>query len=375
MSRKFLTAVDLAKNELQNAVVQNLAAAPSSPVKGQLYFDTSTNTLYWWNGTSWVAASPGSGFPGYGSVPQEQTFGASKADGVATTVARSDHGHGNPVHDDAAHSAVHLNALAPPTAAINMNGQYIQNLLSPVGASDAATKSYVDTAAQGLDGKASVRAASTANLTLSGTQTVDGVALVATDRVLVKNQTTTAQNGVYDVAAGAWTRSTDVDTWNELVSAYVWVEGGTTNADSGWLCTVDAGGTLNTTAVTWVQFSGAGQITSGAGLTKTGNTLDVGAGTGITVAADSVALDTTYTDGRYATVANGVKRFAANVGGSTSQAVTHNLGTKDVVVSVYRVASPFDDVECDVERTDTNNVTVRFTTAPAASEYRVVVLA
>jgi hypothetical protein len=119
---------------------------------------------------------------------------------------------------------------------------------------------------------------------------LDGVALVAGDRVLVKDQTTASQNGIYVVAAGAWARSTDADVWGELVSAYVFVESGTVNADMGYLATVDPGGTLGTTAITFVQFTGAGQILAGAGLTKAGNTLDVGAGTGIAVAADTVGL-------------------------------------------------------------------------------------
>jgi hypothetical protein len=120
--------------------------------------------------------------------------------------------------------------------------------------------------------------------------TLDGVALVAGDRVLVKDQTTAGQNGIYVVAAGAWARSADADTWVEFVSAYVFVESGTVNADMGYLSTVDPGGALGTTAVTFVQFTGAGQILAGAGLTKSGNTLDVGAGTGIAVAADTVGL-------------------------------------------------------------------------------------
>jgi hypothetical protein len=153
------------------------------------------------------------------------------------------------------------------------------------------TKAYVDLTVQGLEPKQSVRAASTANIaTLSGPMTLDGVALVAGDRVLVKDQTTAGQNGIYVVAAGAWTRSADADVWGELISAYVFVESGTTNADMGYLATVDPGGALGTTAITFVQFTGAGQILAGAGLTKSGNTLDVGAGTGIAVAADTVGL-------------------------------------------------------------------------------------
>jgi hypothetical protein len=120
--------------------------------------------------------------------------------------------------------------------------------------------------------------------------TIDGVALVAGDRVLVKDQTTALANGVYIVAAGAWARAIDLSTWDEHISAYLFVEQGTVNADIGYLCTADAGGTLGTTGIAFVQFNGAGQIVAGNGLTKTGNTIDVGAGTGIAVAADSIAL-------------------------------------------------------------------------------------
>lgn len=141
----------------------------------------------------------------------------------------------------------------------------------PVNALDAATKQYVDNLAAGLEVKTSVRAATTANITLSGAQTIDGVAVVAGDRVLVKNQTTTSQNGIYLVAAGAWTRATDADAWAELISAFVFVESGTTNADTGWVCTVDQGGTLGTTASTWTQFAGAGAVTAGAGMVVSGN--------------------------------------------------------------------------------------------------------
>jgi hypothetical protein len=187
--------------------------------------------------------------------------------------------------------ATRLDQLAVPGADLSMANRKLTGLAEPTASQDAATKNYVDLAVQGLAPKASVRAASTANIaTLSGPMTLDGVALVAGERVLVKDQTTAGQNGIYVVAAGAWARSADADTWGELVSAYVFVESGTVNADMGYLSTVDPGGALGTTAVTFVQFSGAGQILAGAGLTKSGNTLDVGAGTGIAVAADTVGL-------------------------------------------------------------------------------------
>ena len=185
--------------------------------------------------------------------------------------------------------------LAAPTAALAMNAQKITGLADPTAAQDAATKNYVDSVAQGLDVKMSVRAATTANITLSGTQTIDGVVLVAGDRVLVKNQTTTNQNGIYVVSATAWSRSTDADTWNELISAFTFVEEGTVNGDTGWVSTINAGGTLGTTAVTFSQFSGAGTYIAGNGLTATGNTFDVvGTANRITVAADSIDIASTY---------------------------------------------------------------------------------
>lgn len=160
------------------------------------------------------------------------------------------------------------------SGAINMGSQAINTLLDPVNPQDAATKNYVDTVAQGLNAKPAVVVASTGNLTLSGEQTIDGV-LTSISRVLVKNQSDLAENGIYVTATGAWTRAVDANTWAELVSAFVFVSQGTTQADTGWVCTVDAGGALGTTPVTFVQFSSAGIVLAGAGLTKTGNTLSV----------------------------------------------------------------------------------------------------
>lgn len=140
----------------------------------------------------------------------------------------------------------------------------------PTTALQLATKQYVDSVAQGLDPKASCVAATTANITLSGTQTIDGVALIAGDRCLVKDQTTQANNGIYLVAAGAWTRATDMDTWAEVPGAFTFIEQGTLYADTGWVCTSNAGGTIGVTAITWVQFAGVGSYTAGTGLTLTG---------------------------------------------------------------------------------------------------------
>jgi hypothetical protein len=185
-----------------------------------------------------------------------------------------------------------LDQMAPPTASVSLNNQKITGLAAPSSDTDAATKSYVDMSIQGLDPKASVKAATTANVTLSGAQTIDGVSLIAGDRVLVKDQSSAPANGIYVVAAGAWARSTDMDEWAEVPGAYVFVEQGTINGDIGYLCTADAGGTLGTTAIAWSQFTGAGNISAGDGLTQVGSTLNVAStgGGSLTITADSVNL-------------------------------------------------------------------------------------
>lgn len=191
------------------------------------------------------------------------------------------------------------NGTVAMTGALQMNSQRITGLADPTAAQDAATRNYVDTRvdslSQGLDVKASVRAATTANITLSGTQTIDGVALSAGDRVLVKNQTTASANGIYVVAAGAWSRSTDADANADVTSGmFTFVEEGTANANSGWILITDGTIALGTTALSFEQFSGAGQITAGNGLSKSGNTLTVvSANTdNITVGAGGINLAT-----------------------------------------------------------------------------------
>jgi len=185
----------------------------------------------------------------------------------------------------------------------------ITGLANPVNDSDAANKGYVDALAQGIDAKASCVVATTANITLSGTQTIDGIAVSVGDRVLVKDQSTASQNGIYLCASSTWTRTTDANTWDELVAAFTFIEKGTTQANNGYISTITAGGTLGTTAVTFAQFSGAGQITAGAGLTKSGNTIDVGTASSsrIVVNSDNIDLATSgVTAGTYKSVTTDV---------------------------------------------------------------------
>jgi len=238
---------------------------------------------------------------------------------------------------------------------INANSTKILNLADPVNGGDAANKQYVDSVAEGLNVKAAVIAATTANITLSGAQTIDGIAIVAGDRVLVKNQTAPAENGIYVASAGAWARSTDMDVWAEFPGAFTFVTTGTDYADTGWVCTSDAGGTLGTTAVTWSQFSGAGQYTAGEGLDLTGVvfsvnvdevtttitgdavvvkasaqfvTPDIGAATGTSLSATgTVTADDTITGGNIATGGTVSSTGTATVGNVATGGTISSTGT------------------------------------------------
>jgi hypothetical protein len=497
-SKKYLVGLDLNKNELQNARIQNLGTAPSTPVAGQIYYNTADNTLYFYNGTSWVnfvqttqvqyntfanrpaantvpagtlffatdtnllylsdastwdqissfgtvsaqtsygdTSSSGSSndyaradhthgtpsltstapqtlaaggtnsvgtattparadhvhaLPNFGSVTAQTSFGAASANGSGTEFARNDHTHGTPTHDNAAHNAINLSALTVPLVDVSFNNFKITNLATPTNSTDAATKGYVDTVSEGLHIHASVVAATTANLTAtydngtsgvgatltnSGTQAalvIDGVTLSATQRVLVKNQTTQYENGIYTVTntgsvSTNWvlTRATDFDTSAEISGGdFTFVTGGTNYDNTGWVQT-STSVTVGTTAIVWSQFSGAGTYTASNGVQLVGSDFSgvVVASGGLAVGASGFSVDTAIV----------VRKYAANIGDGASQSitVTHNLGTKDVIVSVYDNSSPYAEVICDVEHTSTTAITLNFTVAPTSNQYRVVV--
>lgn len=303
-----------------------------------------------------------------------------------------------------------LDQMALPTADVSLNSQKITNLADPTSAQDAATKNYVDNAVSGLSWKEAVRVLATSNVTLATPgASIDGVSLSSGDRVLLTGQSSASENGIYvwTGASTALARATDANTADELLGMAVFVLEGTA-ADSAWVLATNAPITVDTTALSFTQFTGAGQINAGAGLTKSGNTLDVG-GTAdrITVNTDSIDIAATYAGqntittvgtigtgtwqgtavgvaygGTGATDAAGAKtnlgfvtRYSTNVGdgAATSIAVTHNLGTRDVIVQVYDSAS-YDLIECDVTMTNTTTVTLGFATAPANNAYRVVVI-
>jgi len=147
---------------------------------------------------------------------------------------------------------------------------------SGFGTNSLATKEYVDALKQGLDVKDSAMAATTADITLSGHQTIDGIAIITGNRVLVKNQSNGYENGIYVAASGSWARSTDADVSADVTPGmFTFIEQGTTNGDSGFVLTTDATITLGTTNLTFTQFSGAGQIVAGDGIEKVANSLHV----------------------------------------------------------------------------------------------------
>jgi len=187
-----------------------------------------------------------------------------------------------------------LDQLAAPTASVSLNNNKLTSVADPSDAQDAATKAYVDAVKTGLDVKDSVKVATTANITLSGTQTIDGVAVSADERVLVKNQSTGSENGIYDCKSGAWSRSSDFDSSDNVTpGAFVFVEQGTTNQDQGYVLTTDGSITVGTTSLSFTQFSGAGAITAGDGLQKSGSTLsaDLKANGGLVIESAEIAVD------------------------------------------------------------------------------------
>ena len=434
---KYLNNIDLNKNELQNARVQNLANAPSTPVEGQIYFDSSTGDkhLYVWDGSEWRRMS-GQFFDS--DIASGASISYSKlnlhnsiveGDIVNGSITSAKIANGTIINEDInASAAIAFEKLASPTTAFSFNSQKITNLATPTSPTDAANKGYVDAARSGLDVKASVRAATNpltdGNITLSGVKTIDtNVSLIVGDRVLVKDQTNTAENGIWVVASGVWSRAADAngtaDTGTVSGGTFTFVEEGYSNADSGWVVTSNGPINVGTDPMLWVQFSGAGQITAGTGLSKSGNTLNANTD-GVTLyvdGSDNLAVKSSSTAGQIlfsagtgsaswgaldladadavtnqlpvahggtgAADAAGAKsnlgfmtRYSADFGAAatTDYTITHNLNTRDVIVMIHENGAGYPVVMADVEITTVNTVTIRLSTAPSTNQYRVVVI-
>jgi len=189
-----------------------------------------------------------------------------------------------------------LNQMAVPTGSVSFNSQNITNVADPVNAQDAATKGFVEATSQGLNVKNSCVVATTANITISTAlnsgDTLDGITLADGNRVLVKDQSTASQNGIYIVGASP-ARAADLAANSNAAGMFTFVEKGTVNADNGFVCTSDSGSAVvGTNNLTFAQFSGAGQITAGDGLDKSGNTLsvDLKANGGLVIESTEIAV-------------------------------------------------------------------------------------
>jgi hypothetical protein len=267
-----------------------------------------------------IPAADALSLPGGATAGAALAMGANKVTGVAAGTAAGDalmYGQGSAV----------LAGLAL-TAALAMGANLITGLATPVSATDAATKGYVDGIAQGLQVKTSARALAASNITLSGTQTIDGVAVIASDRVLVTGQTTGSQNGLYVVAAGAWARAADMAATTHAGSSFVFISEGTANADTGWVVTTDApNDVVGTNTLAFTQFSGAGAIAAGSGLTKTGTTLSVNvlAASGTAIVSGNVAVKLAGTNPGLQLASDGVALLPDPNGGLTTGAAGSKL--------------------------------------------------
>jgi hypothetical protein len=366
MSRKFLTSIDLVQNQLLNKVEQNLAAPPSTPRLGQTYFDTTLNLFGVCTqitpGYVWAYASAYS----ITNAPADNTItiGGTSTNPTIKVAKTLDHTYITDFTSSATSAAsaaialTTLNGLLAPTAALSVGFQQITNLADPTTAQGAATKNYVDGVAQGLTAKPSVASLSSSNVALTGLQTLDTVPGAANQRVLLIGQTTPSQNGLWQQQTGAWTRPPDYASGSAQQGTYVFVEGGANNNSTGWTLVGTAVTTVDTTAETWAQFTGAGDIAVTAPILKTGNSLSLSA----TATRPYIGATGKYVG----TIGNGA---------ATSFTVNHALAATGgwVTCQVYD-SSSLAQVDCDVTIVDINNLTVSFSVAPAVNAYTVVVV-
>jgi hypothetical protein len=364
---QYLVPIDLTQLELLNASMQKLASAPSTPVQGQFYFDTTLGFARIWDGTAW----------------QRMSFlldPYNRANHTGTQLA-------NTISDfDTQVRTNRLDQMAIPTADLNINGHKLTNLSDPTSAQDAATMAWVLSQITGQDWKSSVRVATNAALpTNTRTGNVltasangilpaqDGVTLSVNDPILVKNEATGANNGIYTVtslgAAGSpWvlTRRADADTSGEVTAGLsVDVTEGSTYADKSFTLSTDDPITLNTTALVFTQGPSSTTYLAGNGLILAGNVFAVNPGSGIIADGTSTRIDPAVVVRKFTTlIGNGVL---------TAIPVNHNLNNQFVQVAVFD-ASTNRQVMADVVLTNANTATINFALAPTTNAYRVVVL-
>ena len=432
MAQKFLTNIDLNQNQLINATFEKLGTEPASGnFEGRLIYDTATDTIKVYTGSAWKSL-PHTIVSGGGAGIAE-ALSVSEANGTVTltlNVADTDSAGLLPAAMWNALTDATADATASKLVKRDANGN--AKVATPTDSAHIATKGYVDAARQGLDVKQSVRVASTANLVIAtglvAGEVIDGVTLVAGDRVLLKDQTTTSQNGIYvAVASGAASRSSDAngtaDTGELKSGTFAFVEEGTVNFDSGFVISTDGTITVGSTGITWTQFSGAGSFEAGDGLSKSGTTVNVNVtanrtaitadaidiastyvgqssittlgtittgvwngtdvavadgGTGSSTAADArAALGIQTTAGAVTTSTPTLARIAkqgcaGHAGGTSTTVVTHNFNNVNVIVQIFQVSNG-EIVIGDVTARTADAITVVLLGTISANDYTIVV--
>ena len=434
MAQKFLTNLDLNQNELRNATFEKVATDPSSGnFEGRTIYNTTTDTLKVYTGSAWTSL-PHSIVSGGGAGIAE-ALTVTESNGTVTltlNVADTDSAGLLP----AAMWNMLTDATSDATASklVKRDAQGNAKVATPTDAAHIATKGYVDAARQGLDVKQSVRVATISPINLAedleAGDLIDGVTLVAGDRVLVKNQSTAIENGIYvAVASGAASRSSDAngtaDTGELQPGTFTFVEEGAVNSDKGFVISTNGTITIDVTQIAWTQFSGAGSFEAGDGLSQDGNTINVNVVANRTeITGDAVDIASTYvgqesittlgtittgvwngtdvavadggtgasdaasartnlgiktTAGAATTSAATLARVAAqgntaHAGGTSTTTVTHNFNTTDVIVQVYEVATG-ETVFGDVTRPNADTVQVVLLGSHSANAFRIVVTA
>ena len=428
MAQKFLTNLDLNQNQLVNAKFEVLGTDPSSSnFEGRLIYNSTEDTIKVYSGSAWrkmLHAVQSSG-------TYATALTVSESNGtVSLTLNLADTSNAGLLSTTFWQMLTDATDAATASKLAKRDGNGNISVAAPTADGHAATKLYVDAARTGLDVKASVRVATVVAGTLSSSfvngSVVDGVTLVTGDRILIKDQVSGSENGIYTVnASGSPTRATDCDASVEVTAGFfTFVAEGTAYADSGWVLTTNDTIVLGTTSLAFAQFSGAGQVIAGTGLTKTGNSLDViGTTNRITANADSIDIASTYvgqssittlgtittgiwngtdvavtdggtgastaadartnlgiitTAGAVTTTTSALARIAkqgcaVSSAGVSTTVVTHNFGTTDVNVEIYEVSTGA-TVIGDVVRSNSNTLSVVLYGTIAANDYTIVVV-
>ncbi len=265
--------------------------------------------------------------------------------------------------------------MALKVPSLDLQLQKITQLADGTAPTDAVTKAQLDAMFRGLKWKNSVKVATVGPVTLSAPQTIDSVAVVAGDRVLVKDQASALTNGIYVVASGAWTHATDFDDSVEVTTgAAIPIEQGSANGDSVQILTTDATITVGTTALVFTRLGGAGvSYTAGAngGLTLSGSAFSVllDTNSGLVLGAGGLKIDPS----QFANLGIARKYAADLASGSTTVTITHNLGTVDVHVQIVEKAAGTVVLHEESSRT-TNTAVLVFAVAPTTGQYRAIVI-